>query len=156
MLIRNLEETDYDAIISALNEWWGGRPMTDMLPRLFFKHFRDTSFVIEQDNAIAAFIVGFISQADPNQAYVHFTGVNPDYRKRGLGVRLYQTLFAVVKQKGCDTVRLVTSPNNTNSIAFHTHIGFQIEAGTCNINGVAVSANYDGPGEDRVLFIKAL
>ena len=47
--IRQIEESDYDAIISVLDEWWGRRQMTAMLPRLFFKHFKKTSFLAEVD-----------------------------------------------------------------------------------------------------------
>jgi ribosomal protein S18 acetylase RimI-like enzyme len=156
LTIRNLVETDYDPVIAALDEWWGGRRMTDMLPRLFFKHFNDTSFVIIENNEVVAFLVGFLSQAHPNQAYVHFTGVHPEYRKKGFAARLYQTFFAAVRQKGCDTVSLVTSPVNKNSVAFHTRIGFRIETGDSAVGGLAVNTAYDGPGEDRVLLVKAL
>jgi GNAT superfamily N-acetyltransferase len=156
MTVRFLEESDFNPIISVLDEWWGGRHMSDMLPRLFFKHFNNTSFVIQENNQVVAFLIGFVSQVYPNQAYVHFTGVHPEYRKKGLGKLLYQAFFDVVKQKGCNTVHLVTSPVNQNSIAFHTHIGFQIEDGNGCIEGVAVHTNYSGPGKDRVLFVKAL
>ena len=33
--IRNAEPSDYPPIISVINEWWGGRNMADMLPKLF-------------------------------------------------------------------------------------------------------------------------
>jgi len=153
MSIRTLKEEDYDEVISVLDKWWGGRHMTEMLPRLFFKHFNNTSFAIQENNKVIAFLIGFISQTYPNKAYVHFIGVHPEYRKKGLGVQLYQTFFDLVKQRGCDTVHIVTSPDNKKSIAFHTHIGFQIE----NYNeGITVNSNYDGPGEDRVLLKKTL
>ena len=156
MLIRHAEESDYADIITVLDEWWDGRHMADMLPRLFFKHFNTTSFIIETDNAIAAFLIGFISQTCPCHAYVHFLGVHPEYRKKGFGRRLYQVFFDTVRRHGCDAVHLVTSPVNKNSIAFHTRIGFQIENGDCLLDSVSVHSNYDGPGEDRVLFIKKI
>lgn len=156
MLIRNIKETDYDAIISVLNEWWGGRNMMGMLPRLFFVYFKDTSFAVEENNTIVAFLIGFVAQSNPSHGYVHFTGVDPEYRKQGLGARLYQTFFSTIKRKGCDTVSLVTSPLNINSIAFHTRMGFQIMDGDYNVNGIAVRTSYDGPGEDRVLLMKTL
>ena len=37
--IRNAEPSDYPPIISVINEWWGGRNMADILPKLFFVHF---------------------------------------------------------------------------------------------------------------------
>ena len=42
--------------------------MRAMLPRLFFEHFRDTSFVAEEDGEIVGFLCGFLSQTYPDQA----------------------------------------------------------------------------------------
>ena len=51
MLIRNAEPADYARVIGEVDAWWGGRPMAPMLPKLFFVHFRDTSFAAEEDGA---------------------------------------------------------------------------------------------------------
>ena len=51
--------------------------MVDMLPKLFFVHFRDTSFVAERNGELAGFLVGFLSQSEPDAAYVHFVGGQP-------------------------------------------------------------------------------
>ena len=37
---------DYSAVIGSVDAWWGGRRVSPMLPRLFFEHFCDTSFVV--------------------------------------------------------------------------------------------------------------
>jgi ribosomal protein S18 acetylase RimI-like enzyme len=64
--------------------------MRDMLPRLFFTHFRDTSFVAEDGGGgLAGFLCGFLSQTYPDQAYVHFVGVAPQHRGAGLASALY-------------------------------------------------------------------
>jgi hypothetical protein len=52
MKIRCADPSDYDHVISTLNDWWGGRLVRDMLPRLFFVHFCDTSFVAEEEGEI--------------------------------------------------------------------------------------------------------
>lgn len=39
VVIRQVEQHDYPSIISVVDEWWGGRPMAAMLPKLFFVHF---------------------------------------------------------------------------------------------------------------------
>lgn len=130
--------------------------MADMLPKLFFVHFQETGFVCEDDGNIIAFLVGFLSQTYPNEAYIHFVGVHPMYRKQGIANRLYDTFFAAVRKKGCDTIRCVTSPVNKGSIAFHQRMGFQIEPGDDVIDGIQVASNYDGKGNSRVLFVKKL
>ena len=58
--IRNAEADDYRAIINILNEWWGGRQMALMLPKLFFVYFRPTSFVAEDNGVIVGFVIGFV------------------------------------------------------------------------------------------------
>ena len=156
MRIRHAEPSDYDAIISALNDWWGGRLMSDMLPRLFFVHFRGTSFVAQENGEIIGFLVGFLSQTFAEEAYIHFAGVRPDSRRRGVGRALYERFFEAMKQHGCTLARCVTSPVNKTSIAFHTRIGFQIEPQNKIADGVAIYPNYDGPANDRVLFVKRL
>ena len=89
MQIRNIVVDDYYKVISVLNDWWGGRQMTHLLPRLFFEHFQTTSYVIETEKELVAFLIGFISQTNANVAYIHFVGVNPNYQKQGHANHLY-------------------------------------------------------------------
>lgn len=156
MKIRNVQPADYPLLISVLNDWWGGRKMSDMLPKLFFVHFSETSFILEQDNQLCGFIIGFLSQTFANEAYIHFVGIHPDYRKQGLGEKLYTHFFAVVQQKSRNVVRCVTAPTNKSSIAFHRYMGFELEAHETQLDGVPFYPNYDGQGEDRVVFTKYL
>lgn len=130
--------------------------MAGMLPKLFFEHFRETSFVAEKDGEIAGFLVGFVSQTFPNETYIHFMGVAPNCRRQNLGRALYEHFFDTVKARGCNLVRCVTSPVNKVSIAFHKRMGFSIVQSDKIIDGDAVAGDYDGPGEDRVLFLKNL
>ena len=154
--IRNLSPKDYQPIISIVNNWWGGRNMSSMLPKLFFVHFRNTSFIAQLDNKIIGFLIGFLSQTYPQQAYVHFVGIHPDFRNQGIGRQMYQKFFHTVKKFGCCQVKCVTSPLNTNSIAYHLHMGFEIEPSEAQQEGIPYHPNYDGAQEDRVLFVKYL
>src|SRR5665648_1290016 len=138
MFIRNAVESDYIKVISVINDWWGGRQMADMLPRLFFKHFGETSFIMEENGEMLAFLVCFISPAHPNEAYIHFLGVNPNCRKQGIGCKLYQHFDSQVKQKGVETVHLVTSIINKTSITYHIKMGFSIDEGDCEVDGIQV------------------
>ncbi|MFE1626861.1 GNAT family N-acetyltransferase [Brevibacillus reuszeri] len=154
--IRNANEQDYTRIISVINDWWGGRQMSDMLPKLFFVHFQPTSFVMEAEGEIIAFLIGFLSQTNPEEAYIHFVGVHPERRGDGVGKELYQVFFQEVKKRGCHTVRCITSPVNKGSIHFHGKMGFEVEAGDKVVDGVRVTTNYDGRGNDRVQFVKRI
>ena len=119
-----------------------------MLPRLFFVHFEGTSYVVDDDDGqLAAFLIGFHSQSEPDEAYVHFVGIAPEWRGEGLGRALYERFFEDARANGRTVVRCVTSPGNQRSVAFHKALGFEVEK---------IAKDYDGPGEDRVLFVKRL
>lgn len=146
--IRHAQPSDYGRVIGRVNAWWGGREMAPMLPKLFFLHFEGTSFVVDDDDGqLAAFLIGFLSQSDPTEAYVHFVGIAPEHRGAGLGRALYERFFETARAHGRETVRCVTSPANEPSVAFHRALGFDVER---------IAEDYDGPGEDRVLFVKRL
>lgn len=154
--IRSIKSSDYYAISPIINEWWDGRQMADMLPKLFFDHFNNTSFIAEVDGKIIGFLVGFLSQTYPNEAYIHFVGIHPDYRKNQVGRKLYHEFFEVVKANGRNVVKAVTSPVNQTSISYHQKMGFKIEESTHNVENVSVFLDYDGPAQHRVLFVKKL
>ena len=147
-VIRHATPSDYGRVIQHVNAWWGGRDMAPMLPKLFFLHFEGTSFVVEDDDGkLVAFLIGFLSQTDDAEAYIHFVGVAPSHRGSGIGRELYERFFTVAREQGRSSVRCVTSPVNEGSIAFHESLGFVAES---------VAKDYDGPGEDRVLLVKRL
>jgi ribosomal protein S18 acetylase RimI-like enzyme len=154
--IRNAEPADYQPIICVLNDWWGGRNVRDMLPKLFFIHFCQTSFVAEVSGELAGFLAGFVSQTFPEEAYIHFIGVHPEFRRESVGQALCQHFFTVVRSLGCKVVRCVTSPVNRNSVAFWLRMGFGIKPTEASNGGLSIETDYDGPGEDRVLFFKQL
>lgn len=88
IVIRHVEPGDHHPIISVVDAWWGGGPMADLLPKLFFVHFRSTSFTAVVDGQIVGFLIGFVSQTYPDQANEHF--------------------FATAASLGCRTVHGVT------------------------------------------------
>ncbi|MEU0842005.1 GNAT family N-acetyltransferase [Streptomyces sp. NPDC005962] len=138
---------DYDAIVAVVDTWWG-KPVTGLLNRLHLNHFYDTSLIAEGENGeLAGFVIGFLSPSRPGEAYIHFTGVAPGMRRTGLARSLYEQFFAGARQDGRTVVKAITSPQNTRSIAFHTAMGF---------NCSEPLADYDGPGQDRVVFSRHL
>lgn len=154
--IRRARESDHELLIGRVNEWWGGRDMAPLLPRLFFQHFRDTGLVAESGGDLVGFVIGFASQAEPGVAYIHFVGVDPGHRGGGLGAELYERFFALALERGCTEVRCVTSPVNTGSIAFHRRMGFAPDPGDAESDGTPYQTDYDGPGEHRVRFRRQL
>ena len=152
--IRNSIPADYENVIAVMPEWWNGRDLTSSLHKIFFIHFCNTSFIAEKRKDLIGFLVGFLSQTDETLGYIQFAGVHPKYRKGGVGRRLCKKFIDLCEAKGRSGVKCCTSPVNKLSIAFHQHMGFEIEPGDVSVDGVPVSTNFLGKNEPLVLFKK--
>lgn len=154
--IRAAQPDDHARVMRVIDDWWGGRKMAQLLPRLFFEHFADTSFVAQDAEGLAGFLCGFLSQSQPEVAYIHFVGVRPDLRSEGLGGALYERFFAAARACGAREVRCVTSIVNRGSIAFHQRLGFALVPGDREVDGIPVHMGHDGRGGDQVLFARTI
>ncbi|WP_431965819.1 N-acetyltransferase family protein [Nocardia sp. bgisy134] len=144
--LRPATSGDYEAVVGVVDAWWG-RPVAAALPRLFFDHFAATSLVAECDSEPVGFLVGFFSPDHSDEAYIHFVGVHPGRRGSGLARRLYQRFIDAARRDGRTVIRAITSPRNTNSIAFHEAMGFEVHD---------TVRDYNGPGRDMVTFVLSL
>lgn len=153
---RRPTEADHAPIVRLVDEWWGGRRLHELLPRLWFQHFRGTSWVVEDETGrLAGFLVGFISPDDPEEAYVHMISADPNRRRRGLGAALYRQFIGDVAARGVRRVKAITWPGNRVSVDFHRSLGFRPEdgPGTRNLYGTPAYPDYDYDREDRVVFV---
>ncbi|WP_033287861.1 GNAT family N-acetyltransferase [Amycolatopsis jejuensis] len=155
LTFRQPTEADHARVLSVLEPWWGGlkgaagaQERALLVPRLYFQHFTPASRLAERpDGTLAAFLLGFRSQTDPDTAYIHFVGVDPALHGQGLGRTLYTWFFARMRDCGVRKVKCITSPGNAGSRAFHARLGFTESE---------VLADYDGPGLDRVAFTRSI
>ncbi|HEX5823836.1 MAG TPA: GNAT family N-acetyltransferase, partial [Candidatus Limnocylindrales bacterium] len=152
-------EADHGPIVRVVDEWWGGRRMSGLFLRLWFQHFTGTSWIAEdEDGRLLGFIIGYISPDDPEVAYAHMIATDPNRRRHGLGAALYRQFFGDVAGRGVRRVNAITWPGNRVSVAFHRSIGFALVdgPGTQLLYGSPAYADYDGDGEDRVVFVREL
>jgi Sortase and related acyltransferases len=159
LVFRRPTDADHPRIIGQVDDWWGGRKMHDLLPRLWFQHFTGTSWLVaDPSGAPVGFLVGFISPDHPEEAYIHMVGVGPNRRRSGLGARLYERFIADVAARGVRRVIAITWPGNRISVAFHLAMGFHPHdgPGTQRLYGTVAFPDYDHPGADRVVFIRDL
>ncbi|HEY9102625.1 GNAT family N-acetyltransferase [Chitinimonas sp.] len=153
MRLRALTVADHLPIRAVMNEWWGGRQVDHLLHRFLFEHFGDSSLFAETaEGELAGFLVGFLSQTQPDVAYVHFIGVAPSARGSGLGRTLYQAFMAHARLAGRTRIKAITSPVNHASVAFHLSLGFRLAEGDATVNDYPVISDHGGPGQARICF----
>lgn len=151
--IRPAQPNDHRSIIQVMPEWWGGRDLTAMVPKLFLQHFHATSLIIEFKGELAGFLIGFNSPSYKNEAYIHFSGIHPEHRGQGIGKYLYLLFFQQCQKMNRNIIRACTSPINKGSIQFHQKIGFHLEKGEAEIDSIPVFLDYNKPGDHKVRFL---
>ena len=135
--MRSPRPSDHGRVLAVMDIWWGdlggpeGSKHNEALfayPRPFFQHFTPCSYLIEDDDArLIGFLIGFLSASQPDVAYIHFVGVDPEFRHAGLGAALYAQFFSDATRRGAQTVKCITSPENDVSVAFRRALGFDFE-----------------------------
>lgn len=159
MRFRRPVESDHRFLVDRIDEWWAGRRLRQLLPRLWLQHFSGTSWIVEDGGGTTiGFLVGFISPDHPDHAYIHMVGINPNHRRTGLGRALYERFFEDVRSRGVRHVTAVTWPGNRASVDFHRALGFTPAdgTGTQRLYGTPAYPDYDAEGEDRVVFNREL
>ena len=159
IVFRRPVEADYPRVVRVLDDWWGGRNVDFLLPRLWLQHFTSTSWLAETaEGALAGFAIGFHSPDHPDVAYCRLIGTNPNLRLQGLGRQLYEHLFDDARRAGRHEIRAITWPGNRTSIAFHRALGFEVVGGpgTQNLYGVPAFPGYDFDREDRAILVRSL
>ena len=151
LIWRSATATDAGPIAAAIETWWA-RHLRHFVHPLFLEHFGDTCLVVEDEGKLVAFLVGMLSQRYAEEAYVHFLGVHPGYRRLGLGRELYERFAVLVLQRGRTVIVAETGVFNAPSIDFHRRLGFTLEGGDELVNGIPVTRDFHGTGEDVVRF----
>jgi putative NADPH-quinone reductase len=55
--IRNGKSVDHDNIVSVMPEWWGGRDLSPSVLKVFFIHFKNTTFIAEIGGQMVGFLI---------------------------------------------------------------------------------------------------
>jgi ribosomal protein S18 acetylase RimI-like enzyme len=156
---RRPTEADHAGLAVVVDEWWSGRRVRHLLPRLWFRHFTSTSWLAETEGGrVVGFIVGYLSPDRPDEGCVHLVGVDPNLRRRGIGRELEARFAADLRARGARRVTATVPPGDRIALRFHLAVGFRVleDPATTPIHGTPAVADYDGPGDDRALLVHDL
>ncbi|MBM4240224.1 MAG: GNAT family N-acetyltransferase [Euryarchaeota archaeon] len=158
--IRNVLEKDFTKIAKLAENCNIMETERNTIYHIFTKFFKNTSFVAEipGKREVTGFILGFISQKNPKEAYIHQLCVKSQLRRKGIAKKLLEKFLKGVRDFGCSKVFLIIKPENRVSIKFHKKLGFELYENQklIEINGQIVVKDYDGPGKHMVVFYKYL
>jgi ribosomal protein S18 acetylase RimI-like enzyme len=155
--LRHPTEDDQPAIVGMVDEWFGGRRVRHLVGRAWFRHFGSMSWLAEDAaGAPIGFLVGYRSPDRPAEAVIHLIGVHPNHRRRGIGRALIDAFLAEGADRGVALITALAWPGEPPSIAFFRALAFVPDdgPGSQNLFGTTAFPDYDGPGEDRIVFVR--
>ncbi|MGC9517996.1 MAG: GNAT family N-acetyltransferase [Methanomicrobiales archaeon] len=160
--IRYAKENDFIEIAKLAEQC---KPMSterNSIYHIFTKFFSNTSLVFEsnKNNEIYGFLLGFISQKNLEEAYIHLLCLRTEIRGKGFAKKIIEKFSHEIKSKGCKKITLITKPINKDAIKFYTKLGFKHiippDDKSLEVNGVITCKDYNGKGEHMVIFQKPL
>jgi len=136
---------DLQAIVGAIEEFWGERDVSGLHQALYVHEFGDTALVIRGgEGRVIAYLLGLLTPA--GVGYIHIVAVRLDHRGSGMARALYDQFESRARAGGAVALKAITSPGNTTSHAFHRALGFSASE---------VSA-YSASGEPCTVFWREL
>ncbi|NUP51626.1 MAG: GNAT family N-acetyltransferase [Catenulispora sp.] len=145
--IRPMTVTDLKQVLDAHPRFWGDRDLRAYHIAPLVHEFPHTCLVAEDPgtgDGVRGYVLGFVT---PDRVgYVHLIATRDDTRGTGLGRRLWEAFSKTAAEQGADRLRAITSVTNTGSQAFHASLGFEL----------SVDEDYNGPGDARIVFTRAL
>ncbi len=145
MLARSLTKADYDHIVQVIDKWSAG-PSAALVHPVFFHELGELAKVVEYEQQLVGFLLGFIASTNPQTGYVHVVGIHPEFRRRGIARMLFQSFEQDCRAKGCLRAKSMAMPGNDNLMALHRSLGW---------NSTLVD-DYAGPTRSRIVFEKRL
>lgn len=135
---------DLRQVVADHGRYWRERDLRALHLSAIVQEFGDTCLVARSTDGIRGYLFGFVTPS--GVGYVHLIATRDDARGTGLGRRLYAAFIDAARAGGANRLKAITSTANAGSIAFHRGLGFVAET----------VEDYDGPGQDRVVFTRPL
>lgn len=154
--VRHPEEADFASLDARARDWREERGSRAGTGRLWFRHLGGNGWLAEasRDRRPLALLLGFRSVDRPAEAVIHLVAVDPEFRRRGIGRDLVERFAGQLAAAGADRVVATCRPDDRIALAFFGALGFGPDTGpgSTRIHGVPAFEDWDGAGEDRVLF----
>jgi len=126
MRIRPFDATDEAAVVALWQRCGLTRPWNDPCKDIRRKlAVRADLFLVAEMKAV---IVGTVMVGyDGHRGWINYLGVDPKYRRRGIGRALMDEAERLLRAEGCPKINLQVRTANAEAIEFYRRIGYAMD-----------------------------
>lgn len=124
--IRRVRSEDLDRLIEIERDSFLKDAFTQRFLGWLVRRLSDCFLVAEINGQIAGYAVGYVKSQINRVGRVYSVAVDPNFRHKGIGQLLIDSLVDHLTTLGADSVELEVSAQNPNAIRLYTKMGFQI------------------------------
>lgn len=136
------EKTDYEEVFNIENS----RLKEDYSVSVFLRQAAilhpSTFLVAEMDKRITGYTIGAFVHENSGAAWIIRLAVLPEFRRKGIGKKLFGALISRLVYNGAKEIMLTVSPDNMPARLIYQEYGFHT---------VREIRDYFGKGEDRLI-----
>jgi len=154
--LRHPAEDEHGRLLALATGWFEQPTLHPVLPRLLLREMATVSWLAETAKGrTIGLLLGLVGPDRPGEAAIVLVGVHPELRRRGIGRALVERFVADAGAGGIGRVVAAIRTDDRVTLAFFAALGFEPDAGpgSSRIRGLAAFADWDGPGQDRVLMV---
>jgi len=155
--LRHATEADQPILVRVVDDWFAGRRVRHLVTRAWLRHFGSTSWLaVAPGGRTIGFLIGFRSADHPEEGVIQLVGVDPNRRRQGIGRTLVDAFVDDAVARGAATISATAWPGEPPAVAFFEAVGFTAQSGpgSRRIHGSTAFPDYEGEGEDRILFVR--
>jgi ribosomal protein S18 acetylase RimI-like enzyme len=144
--IEPMTMADLAGVLAEHASFWGDRDLRFLHLTALVQEFGETCLTARPGSGgpVDGYLIGFTT---PRRAgYIHAVAVRDTARGGGTARELYRAFARVAQEQGAVSLKAITSPVNTGSVAFHQRLGF----------GTRRAGDYDGAGKPMMVMTRAL
>ena len=119
-MIRHFAPEDFQEIVEVEKEAFSEHD--SLVYMNFYEMVGDGFLVAEQDGKVVGYVVGYRSAE--NEGHIFSIGVREEYRGRGIGTELINTICGIFVAKGLKYARLEVRNSNKKAQKLYRSIGF--------------------------------
>ncbi|MEM0049606.1 MAG: ribosomal protein S18-alanine N-acetyltransferase [Candidatus Bathyarchaeia archaeon] len=148
VIVRRAEKSDLKALYEIEVECFREEAFPLRYLKLFLSDAAFITLVMVLEDRIIGYVTARIENFEGKcMGHIYSIAVKPEYRRRGIGSRLLESVEEILREKGAKVCYLETRKDNVAAINFYLKHEYRV---------FEVLVNYYGDGKDGIRFLKFL